>query len=325
MHTEQVFTDETYNKVFGFKEREEIDFAENLMHSLHKIDPTLLPMPTKHLYAEWIAKGSKGLKELFRIYETTVGEEQIYAIDAIAQIYLNAGSTSESNEWLWERMEQATDARNKDQIAKCLAIGGDEIFLREQLSRLADEDPAIVASAARFLGYGCYGPALPALRALVSPARIYESRHVIWAIGEIGAQDALPELERALEQGFRSNDCLMAIGKIGLLGSVPKIMPFLQNGLPDQKEVAFQALAMILNANAEYQEVIKPLQDLLVPIIMGQLESEFADFGIKARFYMLLCLARLNYKMEKSLVRKYLGIDMGEKEAGDLASFFMKK
>jgi len=321
----QTFSDDTYKKVFGVEDRKSINFAENLVNSLHKIDPTLLPKIENHPYEKWISKGHDGVHELESRFEAENAENKIYILDAISQIYINEQGCKKTPDKLkaWIRNEKSADV--KAYIAKVLAISSDEAFMREQMNYLADDDPRIVATAARLLGYGAYSPALPALKALVTPARMFESRYVIWAIGEIGSSDALPELEYSLEQGFRSIDCLIAIGKIGMVTSVPKIMPFLHISLAEQREAAYRALAMILNANIEYEEIVAPLGDMIIPIIMDQLENKFDSNNTAARFHMLLCLARLGHKMEKSMIRKYLGIDLGEQDAGDMAAFFMRK
>lgn len=322
----QVFSNDTYKKVFGFKEQSEIDFAENLVHSLQKVDPTLLPMPDSHPYAHLIARGVEAFPELLMILESGIAPAKLDSLEAIGQVFLKHPQHAPTLSKLKELLKQEDySSQLKAHIAKTIAIGGDDEFLREQTNRLADEDPAMVAMAARFLGYGAYAPALPALRALVSPARIYESRYVIWAIGEIGMPDALPELEYSLEQGFRSVDCMIAIGKIGMITSVPKLMVFFQNGLPEQKDAAFRAFAMILHANRDYPEALRPLADMFVPQILDQLAKLHNKLDAPTRFHMLLCLSRLNHKMEHSLIRKYLGIDMGEKKAGDLAAFFMNR
>jgi hypothetical protein len=220
--------------------------------------------------------------------------------------------------------KQLANERHPDTIArmmKTLAIARDEGLMLEETRRLGDDDPAVVASAARLLGLGRWRPAVPALKGLVSPSRIYESRHVIWALGEIGDADALPALEIALANAFRVVDCLIAIGKIGRVTSIPSVTPHLTSSFPEQKDAAARALAMILDDNRLIASRQPALKEVLVPLVEAQLADPRAPLSGSTRFFMLLCLARLAHPLDPARVQKYLGLTLDEASAKEIVGY----
>jgi hypothetical protein len=323
--TWRAYSDDTYRDVLGITDEREIKYAEHLVHALGQIDPSLLPQTMSHPFSALIAQGRAGLDELMSVVETASVERRLEALDAIAHIFLNGGATPVLLERLKVMMRAETAPEMVACFAKCVAMGGDEDFLLEQMTRLADEDPGIVAAAARLLGYGGYAPSLPVLTSLVSPTRMVESVHVIWAIGEIGSVEGLPVLEHSLRMGFRTVECMIAIGKIGQLASIPKLTPMMHFGLPEQREAAYRALAMILHANRDTPALLGMIGEELVGMMIRQLDELGVSLGTSTRFAMLLCLARLEHKLDVARVRRYLGIEMDDLEASDMASFFIRR
>jgi len=160
---------------------------------------------------------------------------------------------------------------------------------------------------------------------LVSPDRIFESRAVIWALGEIGERDSLRALEYALSSGFRSVDAMIAMGKIGELTSIPKLVPMMVAGLSEQRDAAYRALAMILNNNRELAKETEALKLQIVPIIMQQFaDGELPKSG-SMRFHMCLCLARLGEKLDTARVKQFLNLGLSDDEAGHMIGLFGRR
>ena len=209
--------------------------------------------------------------------------------------------------------------------AKVLAIGNDRVFLHEQLSRLADEDPGVVATAARLLGLGRYQPVVPVLRALVSPDRIFESREVIWALGEIGDPAALETLDYALGSAFRTVDCLIAMGKIG------QVISILKDFTDDTDRFTRATRRRLSCVGHDFGAARKPRTGAKCrgfncgdsqpdsPPVAGILGDRLSG---STRFHMLLCLARLGHKLDRGEFRTYLGIELKKEEMSGVQAFF---
>jgi hypothetical protein len=323
------FPDETYRQVFGLKKQKDIEFAETIVGALSQIDRGLLPASAGHPLAGLIAAGTDSLEQLVTMVENGDEQQVLDGIDALSHVFLY----TDVPVWAVKRLRSVMNTagvteHNPEKVAllaKCLAIGGDLELLQHQLRLLADEDPGVVATAARLIGLGRYEPAVPVLRELVSPDRLYESRAVIWALGEIGSRDALNQLEYALASGFRTVDCMIAMGKIGTLTSIPKLTPMMLSGLPEQRDAAYRALAMILDKNRGLIRHLEPLPSELTRLITQQLNDADLPLSGSVRFHMCLCLARLGEKLDAARVRKYLNLSLDEKEASDMAGFFMRK
>lgn len=318
MTSEPAFDEATYAKALGLKKKGERDFAEGLVAALAKIDRALLPGAAPHPLATLIADGPRSIDKLLALVERGTGHAQLDAIDALAHVLLGAPQKEAATK-LRAQLAKTDDANLAALLEKTLAIAGDDPTLLLQMQRLSDEDPAVVASAARLLGFGRYKPAVPALKGLVSPERFYESRWVIWALGEIGDPSALPALEIALSHAFRVVDCLIAIGKIGRITSIPMITPALYGGFGEQKDAAVRALAMILDKNRDDARTMGALRDQLAQFIERDVADPLAPLSGSSRFHMLLCLARLGVKLDESRTRKYLGVGVEDKKAAVFA------
>lgn len=316
------FDDDAYSRFFGLKKTAERRWADDLVKALAQVDRALLPPAATHPLAEHIAEGVAAIPALLALVEGDDPRARFDGLDALAHVLLaTQAPPPEASKRLRAVLAKEKDPQMLALLAKTLAIGRDEALLVEETKRLGDDDPAIVASAARLLGLGRWRPAVPVLKGLVSPERLYESRHVIWALGEIGDPDALPALEIALANAFRVVDCLIAIGKIGRVTSIPRVTPHLVSSFPEQKDAAARALAMILDENRALASSQRELKELLVPLIEQQLADPRAPLSGSTRFYMVLCLARLAHPLDPSGVRKYLGFSLDEGAAHQIATF----
>jgi hypothetical protein len=320
----QALPEEVWRDVFGLTKRADRDWANRIVGALQKIDRGLVPPMASHPYEALIAQGSSALPQLLSLLEQGTEREWFDALDATAHICLAIVSGDADGAVVDDKVIARLRAQLKRHdltpeqqalVAKTLAIARDHGVLHEQLHRLADPDPGVVAAAARLLGLGRYRPAARVLRELVSPERFYESRAVIWALGEIGDPEVLPALSRALSQSFRVVDCLIAIGKIGQVTSVGLLLPMIVAGAPEQKDAAVRALAMVLDHHRQDGAVLSELFASLVTLIESQLASEHALSG-STRFFMLLCLARLGHPLDEARVRRYLRLGLDDDDAG---------
>lgn len=331
----QALPEEAWRDLFGLVKKADRDYGEKLVAALAKIDRGLLPPAAPHPYEQHIAAGRAGLEPLFVILEGDDERSWFNALDAIAHVFFTLtapDSTSGSGvePALLDRLRKqlARPALSPDAqalVVKTLAIAKDEAVLRTQLARLADRDPGVVATAARLLGLGRYAPAARLLRELISPERFYESRAVIWALGEIGDPAVLPALYRSLGEAFRVVDCLIAIGKIGQVTSVGELMPMVLSGAPEQKDAAWRAMAMILDHHRNQQKDLGVIFSQLKNFIEVQLASTTAQLSGSTRFHMLLCLARMGESLDPARVRRYLQLGVDDAEASAVASVFAKR
>ena len=319
----EAFSEEAYRNKLGLKNPTEIGLAEEIVSALGELDRALLPAAASHPHAALIAEGASSVPALCAMLEPSDLRACYDALDALGHIFVYKPASDDAILQIRSLLD-SDETMLSVLAAKVLAIGNDRVFLHEQLSRLADEDPGVVATAARLLGLGRYQPVVPVLRALVSPDRIFESREVIWALGEIGDPAALETLDYALGSAFRTVDCLIAMGKIGQVISIPKILPMIQTGLPEQRDAAYRALAMIL-APQENRELVQSVEDLIAGIpnlIRHQLQELGDRLSGSTRFHMLLCLARLGHKLDRGEFRTYLGIELKKEEMSGVQAFF---
>ncbi|MDA0713554.1 MAG: hypothetical protein O2897_06165 [bacterium] len=321
------FSHNTYQDILQLNDEKQIQFAEEIALALQAIDPTLLPLQSAHPFSNFIKSAGEKNLDLIQVaaQENLSTEVRLQALDALGYVYLKNLSTTQEIGALKKLISKDRNTTIKISAAKCLALSKDEEFLIEQTKLLGDNDPAVVAAAATLLGFGRYLRALPVLTALVSPFRLFESTSVIWAIGEIRSKDALPVLERALKESFRTNECLIAIGKIGELTSAANLAPFLLSGLFNQREAAFEALASLLHQNSDTPDLLKILGEELIEVIQNQLQKKLYNDSIKTRFYMLLCLARLGHNIEPAQIKHYLKLHLSKDEIGNIANYFVKR
>ena len=329
----QALPEETWRDLFGLAKRADREFGDKVVNALRKIDRGLLPPAATHPYEEHIAAGVHGTAPLLALIGVGTEREWFNALDALAHVCAALTASDRDDDVSVPaaviaalRAQLKRTDLSPDHLAlvvKTLAIARDPGVLQEQLQRLADPDPGVVASAARLLGLGRYTPAARVLRELVSPQRFYESRAVIWALGELGDPDVLPALYRALAQAFRVVDVAIAIGKIGQLSSVGQLTPLVISGADEQRDAAWRALAMILDHHRKEQEPLAELFATLKGLIEAQLGSELALSG-STRFHMLLCLARMGSPLDPARVRRYLQLGIDDDAVG-VASLFQKR
>jgi hypothetical protein len=307
--------EEAYEDLFGLVKRSDVQYAEQLVQAVNKLDRALLPPAASHPLAAQIALGTASCSSLLDLMERGSEREWYDAVDALAHVFYaqaqQTGSVDKSFRARLKAQLKHVDPERAALVAKVLSLGRDDGILSEQLHRLADDDPGVVAAAARLLGMGAYRPAARLLADMISPQRTYESRAIIWAVGELGDPVALPRLRQSIENGFRVVDCLIAMGKLGDVTVLGGIMPIFMSGLPEQRDAAHRALAMILDKHRGDQGPVQELFSSLRTLIETELNQGGADtIPASTRLAMCLSLARMGVQLDAERVKRYLGISL---------------
>ena len=131
--------------------------------------------------------------------------------------------------------------------------------------------------------------------------RFVESRAIIWALGEIADDEAIPFLTQCLAEGFRVDDALIALGKIGNVGTIGLVIPYVLQGDTEGKTMALRSMSMILENYNDADDAMEELSEHLHEFL-GNIALE--DKNRTARFYALLCLGRLGEKMDQAQIRQ---------------------
>jgi len=304
------FSHSDYETLFALTDAGQVAYAEELLFSLSQTKQSEIQFDQSHPFAELIIQGKKAFAALIQRAQNGLASERLDAIDALSYILLESKIDGHEIEQLRRLLASEKDKTVLIALAKTLAIAQDFSFLREQLARLTDDDPAIVAAAAQLLGYGRMQQAIEPLCALLSPSRIYESRHIIWALGEIGDRAALPYLHRCIHQSFRVNDALIALGKIACLSSISVVFSQVLIGTSQTKECGYRALARILEAHRKEEAIIRIFNEEFGNIVDSQLQHEYLALNWETRFFMIICLARFGRSMQPSFLRRYLDLSI---------------
>ena len=103
---------------------------------------------------------------------------------------------------------------------------------------LGAEDPRMVNGASYVLGYARWEPAVPYLNFVAGKDRADVSPTAIWALGQIGSEDALEMLHPMLIQRKRPEWIAGALGDIGALSSLELLVPMLWDPTPGLRFLA---------------------------------------------------------------------------------------
>ncbi len=317
----EFFSPEVYRTIFKIESPEDIEFIEDMLKAVAAIDGALVPRMWTHPYAQYIKMGADGIPPLLdRLHSPVEGTTSADVLDALAFIFINMPRAPEKA--LAKIRPLLNDPQLSAEASRVLAIGRDEYFLRDMMNGLASDDPGEVAASALLMGYGRFEPAVETLISLVSPLRFFESRPVIWALGEIGSREAIPVLTLALSENFRPIDSMMALAKIGDLTAVSYLTPHIIRGERELRETALRALSILLEKNEDTPQALAELKPVLLePLKKLALEDESKT----ARFYALLSIARLGEKMPQSQIKKALQFAVSEDDLSSIQKFFLRK
>ena len=140
----EAFSEDAYRNKLGLNNPAEIGLAEEIVTALSELDRALLPGAATHPYAALIAQGNKGVSELCDLLDKEDLRTSYDALDALGHIFVYAPASDDAILKIRSLLD-AEDTMLSTLAAKILAIGNDHVFLHEQLSRLADEDPDVDA------------------------------------------------------------------------------------------------------------------------------------------------------------------------------------
>lgn len=317
--TTEHFSPELYRTFFGVQDKKDIEFAEEMLDALGEIDRALVPRPGTHPYMEYITQGAAAIPALLRYLKTPMeGTAKGDVLDALAYIFLNTQAPQEAVSAIRGYLSHEVFG---PLAARTLAIGQDEAFLTDMMAGFTSDDPGEVASTAMLMGYGRFRPALPALLGLLSPMRFVESRAILWALGEMAAEEAIPLLTRCLADAFRPIDALMALGKIGNIGTLGLLIPYIMKGETESRQTALCALSMILEKNNDAPQAMQELRPSLSTLLQ---QIAINDENRTARFYAMLSLSRLGEKMDQAHIRQALDMSISQRQMSSFEQFFVR-
>lgn len=311
-------------QVFERSDATEQAWVDEMVVALRTLDPELDAQPKDHPFAGLLTQGATALPLLLQNLGNTDPVVRMQALDAIGHVLLQQDASSDTISALRNAFIAEENTEVRAVVAKCLALARDPIFLREQMKLLVDDDPAVVAMAARLLGYARWTGAVDILHNLVSPDRFFESESVMWALGEIGDARSIPVLTHAVDRCFAVEPALMALGKIGSLSALPVVRAVLEEPVAERWEPALRALAIILHKNRDVTEAQDVLRESFVPLLRARMQ-EVATLSPTMRVQLLLCLARLGEQLEQGQIRQILGLAMQASELDALTSYFIKR
>ncbi len=308
--------------ILGLEDPEQIKFIEQVAKALGKISPSLLPQTLVHPLRERIMAGPTSFVELAELLE---GEDdpkdQAVLLDAIARITDRWGAPEEEVLAVVRRVMSSTkDEAVTTMAAKVLATAGDEDFLRHNLNFLASEDPAAIRRSAMLMGFGRYAPAVQPLLLQLRPDNMVCADMIVWALGEIGDDEALPKLHDMIEQFELAEDVSDALGRIGALRSMEPLSHVIFEGVASQRERACGALLAIVQLRKEDLGTMS--RDKLRMTFDAVMKRETSKL---AKFYAMMGLITIDEKMDRSKILRTLGAEIVKKDLDAMTALYMDR
>lgn len=233
--------------LLGTRTPEQTDFARRLLEALKRSLPELVPRALEHPYQAEISLGVGGLPGLLAALAAKAPvPAQVAALDAIARVGEHHPLSKEVMSALRKALAEAKDPEVASVAARALAVGRDPEFLAQQRAFLGSTDLAQLRISARLLGYAKDPVAAPVLLELLTLDRTAVADVIIWALGQIGDEAAVPRLHAFLERSIHPEVVLAALGHIGARLSVMRTLPVLLEGPTPLREAAAEALARII-------------------------------------------------------------------------------
>ena len=308
--------------LLGAKKNKQIEFVGQLVEALEQVSPGLVPRLDDHPYADAIIEGPSACQTLLKLYKSEKDEIAKAAIlDAITRINHQDYPTKEIVHALEQILSECKSDKLVSVAATALASARHEPFLEQQRAFLVSDSPSQVRISAKLLGYGRYEPATEALLTLLQPDNMAVADAVIWALGEIGDESALPTLHEMLTASVMSEDVLEAMGKIGNLTSVVRLIAVLLEGTVQQREKAAQAFSRIARNNGGQLED-KELQARSLVLLESLVEK---DKSILVRFHCIVAHSILGGHLTSGQIMKALGARVSASRLDSVAGFFANR
>ena len=307
-------------ELLGIETDEQVKFTAQAMKALSKIGDELVPRLNGHPLRDYIVRGLPALDELLDQFDTAQSDQaRALALDAVAEIIQREHVTGP----VLKRLEDILSSSKSEVIvsmaAKAIAVTGDDAFMEMQREALKSKSPSAIRAAAKLLGFGRYKPAARDLLDLLGGENLVLADALIWALGEMQCQEALPTLHQMLESGLRSLNILEALGKIAGKTSVMRIVPLLSGGNRVQREKAAQALSLIVRKNNGL--VSDPA---LAQSTMAVLEKVIDhDDNPVSGFFAIVTYSLLGGQLSSQRMLRALGGKVSEEDMGAMAAFFV--
>lgn len=307
--------------ILGLEDPEHIKFIETVADALGKISPSLLPQVLVHPLRERIMEGTRAFPELLALLaKESNPKDQAVILDAIGRIVDREHATQEVVAALRDVMAKTSDEAVTTLAAKALACSGDEAFLRHNLNFLASDDALVIRRAAMLLGFGRYAPAVQPLLLQLRPDNLTAADMIVWALGEIGSDEALPKLHDMLEQFELAEEVSDACGKIAALRSMEPLSLVAFEGVASQREHAAGALLAIVQRREDDLGTLS--KDKLRAVFKAVMDRETSRLG---KFYGMMGLITLDEPMDRAKMLRVLGAEMGKKEVDAMTAHFMNQ
>jgi HEAT repeat protein len=308
--------------LLGVSTPEQVAFAKRLLSALVKIGPDLVPRALEHPYQAEIGMGVSALPGLIAALGSAEADAgKMAALDAMGAIAERELATADSIAAIRKALAETKSADVAAIAGKALAQSGDEAFIAQQRAFLASEKLPDVHTAALLLGWAKDEAAVPILLDVLTLDRIAVADAVIWALGEIGDERAVPKLHLFLERFILTEKVLDAVGRIGARVSVMRVLPVLLEGPETFREAAALALSRII----QRQEGRLGDRDLGRSVLSVLEKSSSSDPSLRVRLFAMLGIAGLGGQLAPNQILACLGGGLTETEVDSVGKLLAKR
>jgi HEAT repeat protein len=300
---------------------EERDTYERYVEALARISPILLPQRFVHPLRDQVMAGPSAFPELLSMF-AKMGDDEARAVvlEAITLVIEDHGATPEVMIAL-EHAMRSPSGPIRNLATRGLALAGSEKLLNLAKNVLgAGNNNAEMRIAARLVGLGRYAPALPELMMLLSPKHFSLLDAVIWAIGRIGSEEALPILHAMLSSRVMVLELAEALGAIGSWSSLSPLLQALA-GPTAEREALLRAIAELAARHGEKMRA--DAGAVAAKKILGKLIDE--DPSETARYYAIVAHGALGGKIALNRFFTALGAQLPEKALDPMSAFFVSR
>jgi hypothetical protein len=300
------------------------ELARELIRALAVIVPELSLTPGQHPLQSHIEAGVKAYPRLQELLaQAPNGHEQALVLDAIAHVIERDPHNVpvEVLRAVTHAMSASTDSTVVTAAARALAVAQEEGFLAQQRAFLASPDPVEVRKSARLCGWARDKAALEPLLLALRPDNIVCADMIVWALGELGNERAVPKLHGMLLGFAEVEPVCVALGKIGSPRSIEILLPFVREGTGSQREAATSALCAI--ARKHGAAVALPEHAATLNGVLYKAMDD--DENPRVRFWAALALAELGVEVSEQRMLKALGAKASSSDVSKIGQFFANR